>query len=495
MAFGDSILHVASEVAPFSKTGGLGDVASALPSALARLGHDVTVITPMYQGIEPSPSRVARLAIPLGANMIDVGFHEKAAADGVRTVFVECPALYDREGLYGSGGHDHPDNATRYAVLCRAALEFVRADRWRPTVIHTHDWQAGLVPVYRWTHHAEEPFFEDVALVYTIHNLAYQGTFPDGLVAAGLPATLGRPDALEYWHGISYLKGGINFSHMITTVNPRYAVEMLTPELGFGFEGVLRARRGELVGILNGIDEQRWNPADDPFIPEPFSADDLGGKLAAKRELLYRFELSAEPEALARPVIGMVSRLVDQKGFDLLAQLSDRLGGLGASIVVLGTGDPEHESFWHELASRHPTTIGVRIGFDEGLAHLVEAGADMFLMPSRFEPCGLNQMYSLRYGTAPIVRATGGLADTVEDVDPVTGLGTGFTFTRYDPGALEEALQRALHVFAQPASWRALQLAGMRQDHSWTVSAREYVKVFEGARERARDGWTPPPRR
>ena len=491
MTSGDRILHVASEVAPFSKTGGLADVAAALPAALARLGFDLTIVTPRYRGIDLAGPPVARVAVPLGATPIEARFHETTLADGPRIVFVDCPAFYDRDGLYGWRGEDHPDNARRYAFLCRAALEFVRADGWRPEVIHAHDWQAGLVPVYRWVAYADAGFFDAAALVCTIHNLAFQGTFADRLETLGLPPSMGAPAALEYWGGASFLKGAINFSHVITTVSRRYAEEILTPELGFGFDGVLAARRDDLVGILNGIDDRQWNPATDPFIPDPFSADDLGGKLSAKRELLHRFHLPAEPEALARPLIGLVSRMVDQKGFDLLARLSDRLAGLGASIVLLGTGDPAHEAFWVALAERHPGTIGVRIGFDEALAHLVEAGADIFLMPSRFEPCGLNQMYSLRYGTVPVVRETGGLADTVQDVDPETGRGTGFTFVDDDPAALEAAIARAVAVFRRKTDWRRLQLAGMRQDHSWNASAREYVKVYERARESARRGWRP----
>ncbi len=485
-----AILHVASEMAPFAKTGGLADVAAALPAELARLGHDVTVVIPQYRGVSASATLAARLAIGLGPHRYDVGFHEESIQERLRVVLVDCPQLYDRDGLYGNADGDYPDNAIRFGLLAQAALEYARfADR-RPSVVHAHDWQGGLVPVYLATTHADDPAWSDVATVFTIHNLAYQGKFPNCLNDLGLSSEVFHPDGLEFWGGISLLKGGVRYSDVVTTVSPRYSREILSPEYGFGFEGVVGQRGDELVGILNGIDLERWNPAADPHIPEPYSAERLGGKLAAKRELLRRFRLPADPGGLTRPVIGMVSRLVDQKGFDLLAELGDRLADLGATIVLLGLGEPAHEAFWVDLASRHPTIIAARLGFDEGLAHLVEAGADIFLMPSRFEPCGLNQMYSLRYGTVPIVRETGGLADTVEDYveGAGSGSGTGFRFGPYDAGALEAAIVRAVAAFRDKAAWRGLQERGMRQDHSWNASAREYVKVYERARTISRVG-------
>jgi starch synthase len=288
-------------------------------------------------------------------------------------------------------------------------------------------------------------------------------------------------DALEYFGRISLLKGGILFSRMITTVSPQYAREIQTPELGFGFDGILRYRAADLVGILNGIDYDQWDPARDPHLPEPFDASHLEGKAASKRALLAEVGLAVNGQTLARPLVGMISRLVDQKGFDLLAALSDDLPGLEASFVLLGSGERRYEDLWLGLAARHPDRVGVRIGFDEGLAHRIEGGADLFLMPSRFEPCGLNQMYSLRYGTVPLVRATGGLADTVKNFDPATGGGTGFTFEEYSPEALLGTLRWALGVYEDRAVWRRIQVAGMRQDFSWDASALQYVKVYERA--------------
>jgi starch synthase len=287
---------------------------------------------------------------------------------------------------------------------------------------------------------------------------------------------------LEYWGRISFMKGGINDADVITTVSPRYAREIQTPELGFGFDGILRERRSAIVGILNGIDIEQWDPEHDRFLPAPYSAANLAGKAAAKSEVLARYQLPAE--ATSRPVIGMISRMVDQKGFDLIAALADELPRLDASFVVLGSGEARYQDFWTRLAAAHPDRIGVRIGFDEGLAHLIEGGADMFLMPSQFEPCGLNQMYSLRYGTVPVVRAVGGLADTVTDYSPGRSSATGFVFEDYTPAALLEALNRALAVYPDRQTWRALQHAGMQQDHSWDRSAREYVKIYERAAAR-----------
>jgi starch synthase len=294
-----------------------------------------------------------------------------------------------------------------------------------------------------------------------------------------------RVDALEYWTRISFLKGGVMFSGVITTVSPRYAEEIQTPELGFGFDGILRSRSSDLVGILNGIDYDQWDPERDLNLPVPFSASKMTGKAAAKRRVLEAFGLPRTLDIRRRPLIAMISRMVDQKGFDLIAELADDLPALGASFVVLGTGERRHQDLWLELAAKHPTMIGARIGFDEALAHQIEAGADIFLMPSRFEPCGLNQMYSLRYGTVPVVRATGGLRDTVRNVDPASGQGTGFTFEEYTADALLDALRRALEAFRNRTLWRRIQKTGMRQDFSWDASARQYVEVYSRAAHRA----------
>ena len=472
---------VTPEAHPFAKTGGLAEVAAALPAALARLGHSVTLVLPRYrdaaQGAEPS----TRIELQIGGQIFSVGFVEQTLPDGIRAVLVDVPELFNRPGLYGVAGHDFPDNALRFAVLSRAALEYARRRGERLDLIHAHDWQTGLVPVYQKMHFWNDPIVGGVPVVFTIHNLAFQGIFgPAALQGIGLGWEVMHPEALEYWGNISLLKGGINFSERITTVSPTYAREIQTPAFGFGMDGVLRRRADDLVGIVNGIDTGRWNPAADPFSPH-YSSEHLDGKRKAKRALLDEVHLPANDAAVKRPLIGLISRLTDQKGFDLIAAAADSLMSLDAGWVMLGSGEPHYEELWTRLAARYPDRVSATIGFDERLAHLIEAGADMFLMPSRFEPCGLNQLYSLRYGTVPIVRATGGLDDTVVDADEAGG--NGIKFADLTPGALTGAVRRALELFDESARWEALQRAGMARDSSWDVSAREYVKVYRHARE------------
>jgi starch synthase len=472
---------VTPEAHPFAKTGGLAEVASALPDALARLGHDVTIVMPSYQGIEIIGTPEFRGTIQLGTRRQTVTVHTRPLRDKVSVAFINAPELFDRDGLYGNAAGDFPDNAWRFAVFSRATLEYIRARRQRPSIIHGHDWQAGLVPVYQKMNFANDAVVGGVPVVFTIHNLAFQGLFPPATATEiGLGWEVLDVQAMEYWGQISYLKGGINFSEKITTVSPTYAREIVQPELGFGFDGVLRRRANDLVGILNGIDTERWNPAQDAYVGAPFSASNPGGKQNAKKALLDAVGLLRNEEALKRPVIGLVSRLTDQKGFDLVAAAADRLMALETTWVMLGSGEYAYEELWRALAKRHPDRVSATIGFDERLAHLIEAGADIFLMPSRFEPCGLNQMYSLRYGTVPVVRATGGLEDTVQDVVPATGTGTGFKFREYRPPALVDALERALSLYRKPKLWQRIQKAGMERDFSWDASAREYVKVYRG---------------
>lgn len=472
---------VASEAVPFAKTGGLADVAGALPLALGRLGHVVTVVMPRYHGIAAGEWK-GQLSFGLGSERVYVDVFA-IRREGVTYQFIDCPPLYDREGLYGIGNDDFPDNALRFAVLARAALGLVAGGlEPRPDVIHAHDWQAGLVPVY--LRRSTDLGVADVPSVLTIHNLSYQGLFPlEWTPRLDLDSLMVAPmGPLEYWGRLSFLKGGLLFSDVLTTVSRRYAEEILQPELGFGFDGILRSRADDLVGILNGIDVDVWNPATDPYLPARYSASQLDGKLTCKRALLRTFGVSEDVE---RPLIGLISRLVDQKGFDILAEVADELASLPCAIVLLGSGEARYEALWQRLAARHPDRIGVRIGFDEALAHLIEAGSDMFLMPSRFEPCGLNQMYSLRYGTVPIVRATGGLDDTVRDYDERTGTGNGFKFAGTEGRDLLDAVGRALALFEQKDVWQALQLSGMQEDHSWDASAAEYVKVYRRVVTRA----------
>jgi starch synthase len=474
------VLMVTSEAHPFAKTGGLAEVAGALPLALARLGHRVTLIVPRYRGLPHTASEQAVLSV--GGRAQPVSFSRHRVADQVEAVFVDAPELFDREGLYGTATGDFADNAWRFAVFSRGALEYARLAGERPSVLHAHDWQTGLVGAYQKMHLSADPTVGSVPAVFTIHNLAFQGLFPPAtLDEIGLGWEVFNLQAMEYWGQISYLKAGINFSERITTVSPTYANEIVTPEMGFGFDGVLTRRRADLVGILNGIDVERWNPAADPFVPARFSVTDLRGKREAKQLLLETMLLHSDSAALARPVIGLIARLTDQKGMDLIAASAGELMALDATWTMLGNGEARYEAFWSALARQYPDRVAAHIGFDERLAHHIEAGADAFLMPSRFEPCGLNQMYSLRYGTVPIVRATGGLEDTVDDYDSATGAGTGFKFRDYTPAALVQAVRRAVDLYSDAAAWKKMQLAGMREDHSWDVSAREYVKVYRSA--------------
>jgi starch synthase len=478
-----SVLMISPEATPFAKTGGLGDVAGALPQALGRLGHRVTLVLPRYRGIDAgSPIDQQRLWI--GGRPFDVGYLEHPLAEKARAIFVDVPELYDRPGLYSVGDRDYPDNALRFAVLSRAALELGARmdDAWRPSLVHAHEWQAGLVPVYLKTHYARHPRLVGLPIVFTIHNLAFQGLFPsETMRSLDLGWELYTPEALEFWGRMSFLKGGVNFADRITTVSPRYAREIVSPELGFNFDGILRARQAVLSGILNGIDAEGWNPETDVHLPVHFGPSSLDTKREVKRALLERLRLPTDQAALDRPVVGLVSRMTDQKGFDLLGAAMPDLMALDVTFALLGSGEARYERQWVRLAADHPARVGAQIAFDESLAHLIVAGADMFLMPSRFEPCGLNQMYSLRYGTVPVVRATGGLADTITNYSDKTGKGTGFTFEEYTVRALVKALERAIAVYNKTReAWRALQLAGMAEDHSWDVSAREYVKVYRG---------------
>ncbi len=475
------IFMVASEAVPFAKTGGLADVVAALPKALGALGHDVTVVIPRYRGIAVSGEPGTAFDVEMGGHHYHTDVYLQESSPGVRVALVDHPAFFDRDALYGLGSHDYGDNPRRFAFLSLAALEFARLEGRPVDIVHAHDWQAGLVPVYLKTRYANDPVLGAAAAVFTIHNIAYQGTCSsEWLPQLGLGWELFTVAGLEYWLHASFLKGGIVFADLVTTVSPRYAQELMTPEFAFGFEGVIRHRAADLVGILNGIDVEVWNPATDRHLPRPYSADDLSGKADAKRVLLDTYGLGSGGD---RPIIAMISRMVDQKGLDLIASIAEQLPHLGAAFVILGTGEPAYEEMWRSLSRRYPDRVGVRIGFDEPLSHVIEGGADIFMMPSRFEPCGLNQMYSLRYGTLPVVRATGGLDDTVQNYEPTSGTGTGFKFYDASGEALIGTLRWALHVWHnEPERWRAVQRTGMGLDFSWNASARAYLDAYDRAR-------------
>jgi starch synthase len=482
-----SVLMIGSEASPFSKTGGLADVLGALPPAIARLGWEVTLFTPRYRGVDSGEFR-EHFWLTIGGYYAEVRLYEVPLANGARAMLVDSPGIFDREFYYGRGNDDYPDNPRRFALLVRAALEWALRQPNGPDVIHGHDWQAGLAPVYLRSMYALNPTIGQARSVFTIHNLAYQGRFDRSWTPGlDLPWSLYAPDQLEFFGSLCFMKGAVVNADIITAVSPNYAHEIQTPEGGVGMDGELRSRTDRVVGILNGIDAAQWNPTSDPFLPQPFTSSDLAGKRAAKAAVLGAYGLPTDDAAMTRPLIAMISRMVDQKGFDLIGRLTSHLPSLDASFVVLGTGEPHYQDMWRWLASQHPDRIGARIGFDEGLAHLIEAGADMFLMPSLFEPCGLNQMYSLRYGTVPIVRRVGGLADTVQDYWPGRFDATGFVFHGYSEWELLDTLRRAIWVFGDNKdAWRALQVNGMGQDLSWDRSAREYVKIYERAVFRGR---------
>lgn len=470
---------IASEAQPYSKTGGLADVVGALPRALARLGHEVTVVTPRYRGIEAG-TQLTRLDVHVGGVRAEVDLFEVLVEPGVRVLFADCPPLFARRGIYNEQNIDYPDNALRFAVLTLTALDWAAAQPDGPSIVHAHDWQTGLAPLYLRTRYADHPVLGNVPAIFTIHNIAYQGNVDKTWVPRlDLGWDRFTVDGFEFWDHLSLLKAGVAFSDAVTTVSPTYAKEIQRAEYGYGFDGVMRAHAARLVGILNGIDTTEWNAGADPHLPAPYDAGDLSGKAEAKRRLLETFHLPVTEAALARPLVGMVSRMVDQKGLDLIQAAAPRLMALDATFVIVGTGDARYQDMWRQLAARHPERVGVFVGFDERRAHLVEAGADIFLMPSRFEPCGLNQMYSLRYGTVPVVRAVGGLVDTVRPYDPRNGQGTGFLFSAYHPDAMVDALERALATFQRGSTWQRLQVRGMLKDFSWDRSAQEYVKVYK----------------
>jgi len=477
------IAFAASECVPFSKTGGLADVVGALPRALAALGHQVSVYVPRYRQTKlVDPQTVVRsVTIPFDDKYRFCSVVTAGSTTGVRYYFVDYPPYFDREALYGGPAGDYPDNAERFALFSRAVLEASKI-LGVPQIFHCHDWQSALIPVMLRTIYAEDPAFRDAATVFTIHNMGYQGLFPpDTLPLLMLPWDLLTISKMEFFGQVNFLKGALVHSDFVTTVSKKYSQEIQTTEYGFGLEGVLRNRAATVTGILNGVDYDEWSPQTDKFIAAKYSPQDLSAKAKCKQDLLQTFGI---PNVNAKvPVIGIVSRFAAQKGFDLIAQIMDRLAREEMIMVVLGSGDKPYEEMFHRLNKQFPNKIAAKVAFDNAIAHKIEAGADMFLMPSRYEPCGLNQIYSLKYGTVPIVRATGGLDDTIEPWDARTGKGTGFKFSDYTGEALLATIKQALLDYEDPSSWQTLMRNGMTRDFSWGASAREYGKVYERARQ------------
>ncbi|HEV8309095.1 MAG TPA: glycogen synthase GlgA [Methylomirabilota bacterium] len=483
------ILFVASEVEPFAKTGGLADVAGALPKALSALGHDVRVIMPKYAGVERTAGALRtvlpRLEVPLGTRTVEGSLLQGRADSAVPVYFLGQDAYYARPALYGTSEGDYPDNCERFVFFCRAVLAALPQLDWRPHLVHAHDWQTGLIPVYLETLYRDDPDYRDVATVFTIHNLAYQGLFWHyDFPMTGLGWDLFTPAGIEFYGRINFLKGGLVFSDLLTTVSPTYAREIQTPEYGEGLDGVLRERSADLVGILNGIDYELWNPATDADLPKRYGPDDLDGKAACKAAL--RQEMGLADPGRPAPLVGVVSRLADQKGLDLVAAAVPAIVAAGGQFVLLGAGDERYERAFPELAQAHPGAVAVKIGFNIGLARRIYAGADCFLMPSRYEPCGLGQLISLRYGTIPIVRRTGGLADTIQEWSAEAGTGTGFLFDDMTPEACGAAVTRALAAYGNPTAWRRLVRNAMAEDVSWEASAEKYVNCYRKAVKKAR---------
>jgi starch synthase len=477
------IAFAASECVPFSKTGGLADVIGALPPALASLGFKVTVFLPRYRQtkLDNPKTVIPSITVPFDDRYRFCSVLDGGVRAGVQFYFIDYPPYFDREGLYGTPLGDYHDNAERFALFCRAVLEASKI-LGAPDVLHCHDWQTALIPILLKTLYDQDPAFSSTPCIFTIHNLGYQGLFqPEILPLLMLPWDLFTMSKLEFYGKVNFLKGAISMADFITTVSRKYSQEIQTAEYGFGLEGVLRARGSTITGILNAVDYVSWNPETDKLIAAHYSANDLKGKAVCKADLLKEFGLAQDTQV---PVVGIVSRFASQKGFDLIQQVADRLALEDLILVVLGSGDREYEEMFRRLNRQFPQKFALKIAYDNALAHKIEAGSDLFLMPSHYEPCGLNQIYSLRYGTVPVVRATGGLDDTVEQFDPRTNKGTGFKFREYSGEAMLETLRTAIRVYRGDANtWQTLMRNGMAQDYSWINSAREYVKVYERARQ------------
>ena len=489
---GLKILMSSSEAVPFIKTGGLADVAGALPQSIAGLGHEVKVVLPLYRAIDKSKYTFHPVELKDGdhfINIADTDYKLEAISTtdqktGVQFIFIKNDYYFDREGIYldKETGEDYPDNDERYAFFGRAVLELARAIDYHPDIIHLHDWQSAMTGGYLRTLYADDPFFEKTRTIFTIHNIGYQGHFPQETFAKlGLDEGYYAPGSpFEYWEHVNYLKVGITTADIITTVSETYAQEIQSGnDMGFGMEGILYYLRDSLFGVLNGVDYEVWSPENDTLIPFNFSVKDFSNKHKNKQSLLNMTGL--ESSNIDKPLIGVISRLADQKGFDLIEKISDELFMLDFQMVLLGTGDSKYHALFEALQQIHPRKIKAFLTFDNKLAHLIEAGSDMFLMPSLYEPCGLNQMYSLKYGTVPIVRKTGGLADTVIDYNENPDSGNGFVFEDYEPEELLDTIKRALTAYQNQKIWREIMLRGMIADHSWDASAVKYVDIYQHA--------------
>jgi starch synthase len=483
------ILMVTPESNPFARSGGLAEVIYALACALVKQGHEVQVVLPLYRQVKdsgrPLTSTGTTLSIPLSWKTLPAEIFQYEMEPHLQFYFVGQDSLFDREGLYGTAYGGFEDNAERFIFFSRAVVEMIEALELAPDVLHAHEWQTGLVPVYMRTLFADRPRLKELPVVYTVHNVGYQGLFSSfDLPLTGLGWELLSPKALEFYGKINFMKGGLVFADLLSTVSAKYREEIQTPEFGFGLEGIFRERTQELYGILEGVDYERWDPARDPLIGCKYDGEQLAGKKDCKAALIQRFGLDLRPE---QPLLGMTTRLFERKGIDLVENILDDLMKLGVGFVLQGTGEERHHYLLQEMSTKYSQRMGLSIGYTDEVAHQIIAGADIFLMPSRYEPCGLDQLYCFRYGTVPVVRATGGLDETVQEFNPATGAGTGFKFSGYTPAELLAAVQRALAVYQDRPVWEALMRNNMALDYSWNhAAAPKYVELYRLAVEKRR---------
>ena len=473
------VLILAAEIVPFAKVGGLADVVGALPKALQAFGHDVRLVMPRYRQVDPQHFQLSTVldavSVPMGSYQVQVEVRRSEIGNHIPVYMIDAPRYFDRENIYG-----YTDDGERFILFCRAALEAMRALDWSPDIVHCNDWHTGIVPNWMHTIYREDPFFANTATVYTIHNLAYQGIFGYRLLEVAGVASNGflYPQIAELANVVDIMGRGILFADAVTTVSERYAQEILTPTFGEKLDHMLRSRRDRLFGILNGVDYQEYNPATDRHIHTRYDANLLEKRAENKAALQEQVHLPVRPEV---PMLSMISRLSDQKGFDLLSQIIQPLLAQGVQFVLLGVGDQHYHEMFQSLAARYPEQVAIFLTFNTELRQRIYAGSDMFLMPSRFEPCGTSQMEAMRYGCVPIVRHVGGLADTVQEYNPLTGEGNGFVFNNYDPWEFFAAIVRALALYPFKDIWHTLQLRGMAADHSWRASAVRYVEVYRNA--------------
>ncbi len=475
------VLLVSSEIYPFAKTGGLADVAGSLPRALKRLGVDVRLAMPLYtRKIDRCRFNLSSTGVQLEFEMAGkrrVGYVDVADYDSIPVYFIDEREFFDRDNLYGTPEGDYEDNWLRFAFFSKAIIEMLKPLDFIPDVIHINDWQTSLVPVYLKEVYSDDESLSNTKVLLTIHNIAYQGVFGSWVLPQiGLPWSVFHMEALEFYGNVNYLKGGIVYSDAINTVSPTYAKEIQTPEYGYGLEGILRKRSADLYGILNGIDYDAWNPATDQHIFANYSVKNFeDGKRENKKRLLEEQKLPYKPDV---PLIGIVSRMAAQKGFDIIKDVLDDIADLELQFVVLGSGDKAYQDMFVDIARRYPDKFAVTIGFDPVLARKIYAASDMFLMPSRYEPCGLGQMIALRYGSIPVVRKTGGLADTIVDYTENPDEGYGFVFEQYEGAALLDAIKRAISTYARRSEWRTIVERGMKLDFSWNASAKKYIELY-----------------